>query len=157
MFDGNTANPNTLSTVVQRANRSFGLQQIVVAGDRGMLTEVRINEDLNLASLDWISALNTSAIRKLVAHDALDTTLCDERDMAQIACEELYPGERLMVCRNPLLFQDEWKAESDSVVAKAERSERSQSNAASKRTEYALPVNSFKGFMKHLRRCQRRV
>ena len=136
VFDGNTADPNTVSTVVERVNRRFGLKQVVVVGDRGMLTEARINEDLKPAALDWISALNSSAIRKLVDHDALDTTLFDERDMAQITCEELYPGERLIVCRNPFLAEER-RATREALLHQTEM-ELEQVVAATRRVKRAL-------------------
>ena len=76
---------------------------MVVVDDRGMLTEARIREDIQPAGLDWISALRAPALRKLVDAGAFQPSLFDDRDMAEITCAAQYPGERLMVCRNPLL------------------------------------------------------
>ena len=102
VFDGNTADPSTVSVQVEKLQRRFGLQRVVLVGDRGMLTEARIREDLKPAGLDWISALRAPAIRELLDAGAVQTSLFDERDLIEIRADA-YPGERLMVCRNPLL------------------------------------------------------
>ena len=82
----------------------FGLERVVLVGDRGMLTSARIREDVKPAGLDWISCLRNSAVQSLAANDGpLQMSLFDERDLAEISAPELYPGERLIVCRNPLL------------------------------------------------------
>ncbi len=73
-------------------------------GDRGMLTEARIREEVHPARLDWISALWGPAIRTLVETGSVQLSLCDEQDLVEIR-SDLYPGERLMVCRNPLMAQ----------------------------------------------------
>ena len=70
---------------------------------RGLLTDARIREDLGPAGLRWITALRAPKIRKLVAGGDLQLSVFDERDPAEISAPELYPGERLVVCRNPLL------------------------------------------------------
>ena len=105
VFDGNTADPSTVSVQVEKLQRRFGLQRVVLVGDRGMLTEARIREDLKPAGLDWISALRAPAIRELVDAGAVQTSLFDERDLIEIRADA-YPGERLMVCRNPLLAEE---------------------------------------------------
>ena len=105
VFAGNTADPSTVSVQVEKLQRRFGLQRVVLVGDRGMLTEARIREDLKPAGLDWISALRAPAIRELVDAGAVQTSLFDERDLIEIRADA-YPGERLMVCRNPLLAEE---------------------------------------------------
>jgi transposase len=102
VFPGNTADSKTLAPQVQRLRRRFGLQRVVVVGDRGMITQARIREDLASAQLDWITALRAPQIRQLVEAGALQLSLFDQRDLAEITSPE-YPGERLVVCRNPLL------------------------------------------------------
>ncbi len=102
VFEGNTADPSTVSVQIEKLQRRFGLQRVVLVGDRGMLTEARIREDLKPAGLDWISALRAPAIRELVDAGAVQTSLFDERELVEIRADA-YPGERLMVCRNPLL------------------------------------------------------
>ncbi len=104
VFDGNTADPATVSRQVDQLRHQFGLQRVVLVGDRGMLTEARIRQDLQPAGLDWISALRGTAIRQLVQAGAVAMSQFDEQDLIEIRSPE-YPGERLMVCRNPLLAQ----------------------------------------------------
>lgn len=101
VFDGNTADPATLSAQVATLKQRFRLQRVVLVGDRGMITSARIREDLEPAGLDWISCLRAPQIQALATQDGpLQLSLFDERDMAEIESPD-YPGERLMVCRNP--------------------------------------------------------
>ena len=102
VFDGNTADPMTVGAQIDKLRQRFGLKRVVLVGDRGMLTEARIREEVEPAGLDWISALRSSAIRQLVASGTLQMSLFDETDLVELRCDA-YPGERLMVCRNPLL------------------------------------------------------
>ena len=102
VFDGNTADPMTVGAQIDKLRRRFGLSRVVWVGDRGMLTEARIREEVKPAGLDWISALRSSAIRELVESGTVQMSLFDEVDLIEIRTEA-YPGERLMVCRNPLL------------------------------------------------------
>ncbi len=104
-FAGNTSDPDTVIAQVNTLKRRFGLSEIVMVGDRGMLTATRIEADLRPAQYDWITTLKSGAIRKLVDDGALQPSLFDERDLGEIRCEALYPGERLVVCRNPLLAE----------------------------------------------------
>ena len=78
---------------------------MVLVGDRGMLTEARIREEVKPAGLDWIGALRGPAIRKLVESGAVQLSLFDETDLVEVRADA-YPGERLMVCRNPLLAEE---------------------------------------------------
>ena len=105
VFDGNTADPATVGAQVDKLRRRFGFSRVVLVGDRGMLTEARIREDVRPAGLDWISALRGPAVRSLVESGALQLSLFDETDLVEIR-SDAYPGERLMVCRNPLLAQE---------------------------------------------------
>ena len=105
-FAGNTADPGTVSTHIDTLRRRFGLERVVLVGDRGMLTEARIRNEVGPAGFDWISALRAPALRRLVDDGALQPSLFDSTDMAEITCEELYPGERLVVCRNPILAEE---------------------------------------------------
>ena len=103
VFEGSTADPNTVASQVAKIRERFGLQQVVLVGDRGMLTAARIREDLaGVDGLRWITTLRAPTIRKLVAAGTVTPSLFDERDLAEITSEE-FPGERLVVCRNPLL------------------------------------------------------
>jgi transposase len=103
VFAGNTGDPSTLASQVKKIRERFDLKRVVLVGDRGMITEARIREDLRpVEGLSWITALRAPAIRKLVKEGSLQLSLFDERDLAEIRSAE-YPGERLIVCRNPLL------------------------------------------------------
>ena len=103
VFEGSTADPNTVASQVDKLRQRFGLKRVVLVGDRGMLTAARIREDLaGVDGLRWITTLRAPTIRKLVAAGTVTPSLFDERDLAEITSEE-FPGERLVVCRNPLL------------------------------------------------------
>ena len=116
VFAGNTADPSTVSVQIEKLQRRFGLSRVVLVGDRGMLTEARIREDLKPAGLDWISALRAPAIRELVDAGAVQTSLFDQRDLIEIRADA-YPGERLMVCRNPLLAAERCRKRQDLLQA----------------------------------------
>jgi hypothetical protein len=106
VFPGNTADPPTFTQIVLRVRKRFGINRIVFVGDRGMITSARINEDLRgIKGLDWISALRTEGIRKLVEADAIQMSLFDTQDLAEVTSEH-FPDERLVVCRNPALAEE---------------------------------------------------
>jgi transposase len=100
VFDGNTGDPTTLAPQIDKLKQRFGLDHVVLVGDRGMITEARIGEDVKPAGLDWITALRGPAIKDLLNSGTLQLTLFDQRDMASITAPD-FPGERLVVCRNP--------------------------------------------------------
>ncbi len=103
VFAGNTADPSTVPAQVEKLMRRHGLERVVVVGDRGTLTQARIRRDLEPRGLGWITSLRAPAVRKLAASGALQMSLFDERGLAEIAESPDYPGERLVVCLNPLL------------------------------------------------------
>lgn len=106
VFSGNTADPPTFTQIVSRVRKRFGINRIVFVGDRGMITSARINEDLrDIKGLDWISALRTEGIRKLMNADAVQLSLFEKEDLAEVTSEH-FPGERLVVCRNPALAEE---------------------------------------------------
>jgi transposase len=100
VFDGNTGDPTTLGPQIDKLKQRFGLGHVVLVGDRGMITEARITEDVKSSGLDWITALRAPAIKELLNSGTLQLTLFDKRDMASITSPH-FPGERLIVCRNP--------------------------------------------------------
>ena len=102
VFAGNSADAMTVVAQIEKLRGRFGLSKVVLVGDRGMLTKARIREEVKPAGLDWIGALRGLAIRKLVESGALQLSLFDERDLMEVR-SDAHPGERLMVCRNPLL------------------------------------------------------
>src|SRR5882757_6488098 len=99
VFEGSTADPMTLTSQVTKLKERFALDHVVLVGDRGMITQARITEDLKAAGLDWITALRAPAIKALLDGGALQMSLFDDRDMAGITSPE-FPGERLIVCRH---------------------------------------------------------
>lgn len=106
VFPGNTADPKAFTKIVERIRKRFGIERVVFVGDRGMITSARIHEDLrDVDGLDWISALRSEGIRKLVDAKLIQRSLFDEYDLAEIVSED-FPGERLIVCRNPILADE---------------------------------------------------
>ena len=103
VFEGNTADPGTLGGQVKKLCERFGLSKVVVVGDRRLLTSARIREEVEPTGLDWITALRAPEVKKLADDGCLQMSLFDEQDLAEIEASALYPGERLVVCRNPLL------------------------------------------------------
>ena len=118
-FPGNAADPSTVASQIRKLRDRFGLERVVFVGDRGMAAQARIREDLEPNGLDWIFALRAPAIRSLAKDGALQPSLFDERDMAEIECPERFPGERLVVCRNPLLAEERARKRRELVAATA--------------------------------------
>jgi hypothetical protein len=116
VFDGSTADPVTLTSQVTKLKERFGLDHVVLVGDRGMITQARIAEDLSTAGLDWITALRAPAIKILRDAGALQMSLFDERDMAAITSPD-FPGERLIVCRNQALAAERARRREDLLAA----------------------------------------
>ena len=107
VFPGNTADPAAFTAVVEKVRKRFGLQRVIFVGDRGMITSARIREDLaETEGFDWVSALRTDGIRKLADAGHIQRSLFDETDLVEIEDAENFPGERLVVCRNPLLADE---------------------------------------------------
>ena len=105
VFEGSTGDPKTVAAQVDKIRNRFGLQRVVLVGDRGMLTGARIREDLQgIDGLRWITTLRAPTIRKLIKAGAVAQTMFDERDLAEISSPD-FPGERLIVCRNPILAE----------------------------------------------------
>src|SRR5271166_2944209 len=116
VFDGNTADPATLAPQIEKLKQRFRLDHVVLVGDRGMVTQARITEDIKSAGLDWITALRAPAIKDLLNSGALQLTLFDQRDMASITAPD-FPGERLVVCRNPDLAAERTRKREDLLAA----------------------------------------
>ena len=105
VFEGNVGDPSTLASQIAKLKERFGLERVVLVGDRGMITQARLEKTLKPAGLDWITALRAPAIRSLAEAGALQLSLFDERDLAEITAPD-YPGERLVACRNPMLADE---------------------------------------------------
>jgi len=118
VFDGNTADPSTLSGQIEKVKDRFGISRVVVVGDRGMITSARIRDDLRPANLDWITCLRAPAVQALAAENGpLQLSLFDDRDLAEISAPDLFPGERLIVCRNHDLATERARKREDLLAA----------------------------------------
>jgi hypothetical protein len=103
VFPGNTADPTAFSAIVQAVKDTFALKDMVMVGDRGMITSARVQELRELGGFGWVTALRAPAIAALAADDGpLQMSLFDQVNLAEITHPD-YPGERLIACRNPAL------------------------------------------------------
>lgn len=102
VFKGNTGDTKTLLPQIDKAKKSFGIERLVLVGDRGMITQTQIDQLKDIAGIDWIGALRPEAIRKLVNDYSIQMELFDERNLFSIQHPD-FPGERLVACRNPHL------------------------------------------------------
>ena len=105
VYPGNTGDPKTVVDQVEKLRHQFGLSRVVLVGDRGMLTQPQIDQLKQHPGWGWITALKSVAIRSLVKQGALQLSLLDEKNLAEITSPD-YPGERLMACYNPLLAEE---------------------------------------------------
>jgi hypothetical protein len=106
VFKGNTADPATVAAQVTKLKERFGIHHMAWAGDRGMLTSARIEQVLKPQGMDWISSLRAPQIVQLAAERGpLQPSLFDERNLLELTSQH-FPGERLVVCRNPLLADE---------------------------------------------------
>jgi hypothetical protein len=116
VFEGDTADPRTLAAQIEKIKTRFALTHVVLVGDRGMITQARLDAEIAPAGLDWITALRAPAIRALAEGGALQMSLFDARDMAAITSPD-YPGERLIVCRNGDLARERTRKRLDLLAA----------------------------------------
>ncbi len=121
VFDGNTGDPRTFTAQVRKVQQRFNLERVIYVGDRGMITSARIREDLQgTEGVDWITALRSTQIRALVKKGAFQPSLFDEVDLAEITSPD-FPGERLIVCRNPLLVVERRRKREELLQATEEK------------------------------------
>jgi hypothetical protein len=124
VFPGNTGDPAAFTAIVDVVREKFGLEQMVMVGDRGMITSARIQALNQLEdgtqrpdAYGWITALRAPAIKKLMADDGpLQLSLFDQQDLAEITSDD-FPGERLVACRNPVLAADRARKREDLLAA----------------------------------------
>ena len=117
VFEGNTADPATVAAQIAKRKQRFRLRHVLLVGDRGMITGARIEQVLRPAGLDWITALRAPAIKALAAEGGpLQFSLFDTRDMAEISSPD-FPGERLVVCKNPLLAEERRRKRDELLAA----------------------------------------
>jgi transposase len=105
VYPGDTGDPTTVADQIEKLRERFGLSRVVLVGDRGMLTQPQIDKLKQHSGFGWITALTSTAIRELVKQGSLQLSLLDQKNLAEIASPD-YPGERLMICHNPLLEQE---------------------------------------------------
>ena len=150
VYPGNTADPSTLLDQVDKLRQQFHLARVVLVGDRGMLTQPKVEKLKQHAGMGWITALTSVAIQRLVAEGTLQLSLFDEKNLLEIQSAE-YPGERLMACYNPLLAEERKRKREDllqstekaltRIVKEAERRKHKPLSA----TEIALKVGKILG------------
>lgn len=123
VYPGNTGDPSTVPDQVEKLRERFGLKRVVLVGDRGMLTQTRIDALRDYPGLGWISALRFTAIRDLAEAGAFQPSLFDTQNLAEITSED-YPGERLVACYNPLLAEDRKRTREELLIATETRLEK---------------------------------
>ena len=147
VFDGDTADPMTLATQIEKLKQRFRLDRVVMVGDRGMITQARITDEIKSAGLDWITALRAPAIKGLLQSGALQLSLFDQREMASITTPA-FPNERLVVCRNPDLAAERSRKREELLAATERDLARIQAAVARRRAplrgaaEIALAVGA---------------
>ncbi len=124
VFAGNTGDPATVGPALDRLQGRFGLKRVTMVGDRGMITNARIDEELRPRGVAWITALRAPTIRGLMKEDGpLQLSLFDEQGLAEITSPD-FPGERLVACRNPLLAADRARTRQELVAVTEEKLEK---------------------------------
>jgi len=116
IYPGDTADPETVPDQLERLRVQFQLERLVLVGDRGLLPETRLKQVREHPQLGWITALRSSSIRKLVESGSLQLSLFDQQNLAEIESEQ-YPGERLVVCYNPLLAEERGRKREELLLA----------------------------------------
>ena len=117
VFPGNTADPATVAAQVAKLRERFGIERIAWAGDRGMLTSARIEQVLKPQGMDWVSSLRSTQVMQLaLEHGPFQPSLFDERNLIELSSEH-FPGERLVVCRNPALAEERARKRSELLAA----------------------------------------
>lgn len=116
VFPGDTADPKTFTPQVKKLKERYGIERVVMVGDRGMITSARIEQDLKgNQGFDWITALRSVEIRSLVSEGCIQLSLFDQQSLVEIEHPD-YPGERLIVCKNPLLAEERARRREDLLV-----------------------------------------
>ena len=116
VFEGSTADPKTLAAQITKLKTRFGLARVCLVGDRGMLTNARIRDEIRPAQLEWISALRAPQINALVDDGALQLSLFDTQDLVEIDSPD-FPGERLVCCHNPVLAAERARKRGELLAA----------------------------------------
>ena len=101
LFPGNTSDPATLSVQLKKLREQYGLSKVTLVGDRGLLTHARLRDEVEPSGYTWITALRKATLRRVMENQNIQMSLFDEQDLAEVESED-FPGERLILCRNPL-------------------------------------------------------
>lgn len=136
VYPGNTGDPTTVPDQVEKLRDRFGLDRVTLIGDRGMLTQRQIETLKQHPGLGWISALRSGGIRKLMEQGAIQKSMFDRSGLAEIASPD-YPGERLIVCFNPLLADERARKREDLLQATEKELEKIET-AVRRRTKTPL-------------------
>ena len=120
VYAGNTGDSTTVGDQIEKLRERFKLSRVVMVGDRGMLTQPQIDKLKQHPGFGWITALTATAIRELVKQGALQLSLLDQKNLAEITALD-YPGERLMVCHNPVL-EEERRRKREALLKATEKS-----------------------------------
>jgi transposase len=136
VYAGNTGDPTTVAEQINKLRERFGLQRVVMVGDRGMLTQPQIDKLKQHPGLGWITALTSTAIQELVKQGALQLSLLDQKNLAEISAPD-YPGERLMVCHNPVL-EEQRSRKRQALLEATEKSLKKISKEVSRRKKKPL-------------------
>jgi len=117
VFKGNTADPATVAAQVTKLKERFGIEHLAWVGDRGMLTSARIEQVLKPQGMDWVSSLRAPQITQLAQeHGPFQPSLFDQRNLLELSSQH-FPGERLVVCRNPALAEERARKRSELLAA----------------------------------------
>ena len=138
-YAGNTGDPSTVPDQVDKLRGRFGLEQVVLVGDRGMLTHTQIDRLKQYPGLGWISALRAADIRQLLEGGALQLSLFDAHNLAEISAPQ-FPGERLVACYNPLLAEERARKRAALLQASAQQLDRIAAEVA-RRTKTPLSAS----------------
>jgi hypothetical protein len=145
-FAGSLKDSKTLPSQVKKIEQRFGLERVIVVSDRGIGTNENVTLISETAEFAFVTALKAPQIRKLVKEGALQLSVFDELNLAEIACEKLYPGQRLVVCRNPLVAQERARKRSELLASTeqdlAEIKRRVQAGTLQGQAEIGLAVGA---------------
>lgn len=136
VYPGNTGDPTTVPDQVEKLRMRFQLERVVLVGDRGMLTETQLSKLKKYPGLGWISALRSKDIRALVTSGHIQLSLFDEQNMAEVISPD-FPGERLVVCYNPLLA-GERKRKREDLLQATEKELRKVAGQVKRRTKKVM-------------------
>jgi len=135
-YPGDTGDPSTVAGQAEKLRERFGLERLVLVGDRGMLTQTQIEKLRAYPGLGWISALRSQGIRDLVEGGFLQMSLFDRKDLAEIRCPD-FPSERLVACYNPLLA-DQRRRKRDELLEATEKELKRIAKEVLRRTQTPL-------------------